>query len=219
MTEGEQSQRRKVRRVGRAMAWTLLGILVALAIVAIINGLNLSSGMTYGDLLVGVGTLALAAYTATLAIETYAIDERADKREAARTRREDEIRRRETQNVATLLQAELELSNETLQPIYVEGIWRRGALLPRTAWDRHPEPLLRALRPDETLALVRYFEKLDGWTRTVAAFLNDPHNAGHSHMNVEQAKNDLGGVGELVPLWDEAMTIARFLASGGRKDG
>lgn len=104
-------------------------IAVVFAVVLATVDVDLSGGLTSGDLLVGIGTLGLAWYTAQLASVTYLLD----KRNAARERfRHD----RRVRGVGRLVEKELEGVQRNVQAALDGGGWPAWYATPHGAWDR-----------------------------------------------------------------------------------
>lgn len=192
-------QPRNVRLVGSTIGATVVVVLLALAAVAIFQGFRLSTEVTYGDLLVGVGTLALAVFTAALAFETFGLDERT-------ALRDKERHDREVLGVARLLVAELDVINDTLAVIGKERSWPVDAALPRSAWSRSAELLLTEVTAADGFTLVDFFAELDGWAVWAGRALTRHPDLNEIPLFTNQSLD------RALELNDRARKIARALA-------
>lgn len=133
-----------------------------LAAYAIARHPHLSGNITFGDALVGLGTLLLAIGTAGLAVATFAIDRRA-------AGREQERRRREVRGIARLIDAEVRGVEEAVLSALTFNRWLDVYDTTHSAWDRGAALLVPELSEDEALYLVNLFGVLSAWARGAAA--------------------------------------------------
>jgi hypothetical protein len=120
---------------------------------------HVSGSLTLGDIVVGIGTLAVAIYTARLARATYRLDDRSAARE--RKRREREVR-----GAARLIDAELDVLHDTLEDGFTNVHYQIASSLPHDAWDRSGRLLVETLPEDEALDLISVFAdilRLERW--------------------------------------------------------
>jgi hypothetical protein len=123
--------------------------------------IDLSGGLTLGDLIVGVGTLALAWFTWRLASATYSLDER----NAARER---ERRERQVRGIARLIDGELELVQNSVERAIGGGAWWRFFPIPHGAWDRDGALIAETLQHVEALEVINTFARLATWESGLA---------------------------------------------------
>jgi hypothetical protein len=122
--------------------------------------LSIAGTLTLGDLIVGLGTLLLAAFTWKLARATYALD----KSSAARERERHEQRAR---GVARLVLGELDVVEASLEQALAKNQWRWTYPLPRVAWDRDGTLIAETLLKTDAEALIALYIRLGAWESTV----------------------------------------------------
>lgn len=161
--------RRSVNPITVGLVGCLAAVVVTLLVVAMINGISLSGGLTYGDLLVGLGTFALAVLTAVLAEATFGVDKRAAEREL----RQQE---RELRGVARLVDAQLEAVQHSWEAAEGAGAWRLSYPTPHGAWDSYAAIVLQSehISPTDGMALVQFFMQLGAWEDEIAIRANNP---------------------------------------------
>jgi hypothetical protein len=124
--------------------------------------------LTFGDVIVGVGTLLLALFTWRLARVTAGLDER----NAARERKRDE---RRVRGIARLVGGELSVVQGSLRWAGDEKAWRPFWPTPHGAWDRDGAVVAETPPQDEAEAIILFVSKLVVWEElTVAALLTTP---------------------------------------------
>jgi hypothetical protein len=161
--------KRSVSPIAVSLIVCLGGVVVALVIVAMINGIKLSGDLTYGDLIVGVGTLALAVLTAVLADATFGVDKRAAERELRH-------QERELRGVARLIDAQLEAVQKSWEAADGAESWRLSYPTPHDAWDSYAAIILQSehISAADGLALVQFFMQLGAWEHEVNIRAENP---------------------------------------------
>lgn len=155
-------------------------IAAVFAVVLATVDVHLSGGLTSGDLLVGIGTLGLAWYTAQLASATYVLDERNAARE--RFRRDRQLR-----GVALLVENELEVVHRNAEAALADGAWPAWYATPHGAWDRDGAIVAEAVSREVAESLVVAFSYVGEWAAIVTQyFLLHPER---SRMRNDEGSN------------------------------
>jgi hypothetical protein len=125
----------------------LAALLAFLLVVGVSVGAHVNGDLTFGDVVVGVGTLALAALTGALARATAQLDASTAERE--RTRQQRELR-----GAVRLLSGELRLAKANVELGLKNGKWSSGLSLPHAVWERHGILIAESLSDDDARSLV-----------------------------------------------------------------
>lgn len=156
-------------------------IAAVFAVVLATVDVDLSGGLTSGDLLVGIGTLGLAWYTAQLAYATYLLDKRNAARE--RFRRDRQLR-----GIARLVEKELKVVHHNAKAALADGAWPAWYATPHGAWDRDGAVIAEAVSEDVAESLVVAFSYVGEWKAIVTQyFLLHPEK---SRMPNDEGSNE-----------------------------
>jgi hypothetical protein len=178
-------------------------LIVAVFVVVLATvDVDLSGDLTSGDLLVGIGTLGLAWYTAQLASATYLLDERNAAREKFRHDRQvahEKVRHdRQLRGVARLVEKELETVKCNAKTALGGRAWPAWYATPHGAWDRDGAIIAEAVSGEVTESLVLAFSWVGEWEAIVTNhFLLHPEQRrmpAEKGSKEEEALNELLGV-------------------------
>jgi hypothetical protein len=118
--------------------------------------IHITGLLTLGDLIVGVGTGALAFFTWRLASATYQIDRRAAERES-------KTQERRVRGIARLVDGELATARRSFRAAIDHAQWQFGAPVPRAAWDRDGALIVEVISESKALSLISLFADLGTW--------------------------------------------------------
>jgi hypothetical protein len=167
------------RDPGKTITTVVFGTVVVFLLGFVILGfainLKLSGDLSYGDLLVGVGTLALAVVTGVLAGATYGIDKRAAARERERQRREHALRADELKGVAMLVYAEAGRIQSNLRNAVNEQEWEQSQTLLHPTWDRDGAKIVPLLSESQASSVVGFFTNIAALEAVIAPWAYDEH--------------------------------------------
>jgi hypothetical protein len=138
-------------------------IAAVFAVVLATVDVDISGGLTSGDLLVGVGTLGLAWYTAQLASLTYLLDKHNVARE--RFRRDRQLR-----GVTRLVEKELEVVHHNAKAALTDGAWPAWYATPHGAWDRDGAIIAEAVSGEVAESLVVALSYVGEWEAIVTQY-------------------------------------------------
>jgi hypothetical protein len=147
--------------VSSVIVVALIGVVFAIVLLRV--DVDLSGGLTSGDLLVGIGTLGLAWYTAQLASATYWLDERNVERERAR-------HDRQVRGVALLVDQELKVVKDNATAALYKGAWPAWYATPHGAWARDGAIIAERVSKDVTESLVLAFSFVGEWEKVVTQY-------------------------------------------------
>jgi hypothetical protein len=163
---------------------SVIAVALIVAVVAVVLAtvdVDLSGGLTSGDLLVGIGTLGLAWYTAQLASATYLLDERNAGRERFR-------QNRQVRGVARLVEKELEVVGRNARDALDGGAWPAWYATPHGAWDRDGAIIAERVSGTVAESIVVAFSYVGEWEAIVTRyFLLNPAK---SRMPNDEGSND-----------------------------
>ena len=132
----------------------VVALIAAVFVVVLVRvDVDLSGDLTSGDLLVGIGTLGLAWYTAQLAYATYKLDKR----------RHD----RQVRGVARLVEKELDVVRRNARDAVREGAWPAWYATPHGAWDRDGAIIADTVSGKVAESLVVAFSYVGEWEMVV----------------------------------------------------
>ena len=179
----------------RATVPSVIVVVLIVAVFLVVRAtvdVDLSGDLTSGDLLVGIGTLGLAWYTAQLASATYLLDERNAAREKFRHDRQvahEKVRHdRQVHGVARLVEKELEVVHGNAQVALRRGAWPAWYATPHGAWDRDGAIVAEAVSGEVAGSLVVAFSYVGEWEAIVTQyFLLDP---GKREMPNDERSNE-----------------------------
>jgi hypothetical protein len=170
--------------------------------------IKLVDSLTLGDVLVGGGTLMLAAVTYRLARATYTLDARVADRE--RQRREREVR-----GIARLIEGELLGVGSSVGLAIEDKKWHLFYATPHRAWDRDGAAVVAALPQDEAWILIATFGRLFEWEQVC----NSIHEDRPAVRTLTLDGQDVGTLEAIATGTEAARQVLRRLAyPGGVKD-
>lgn len=205
-------------RLGSVMA--ILVMAAVLVVIPATHTLHPSGDLSYGDAVVGVGTLALALFTGALARATYQVDDRAAQREfdrrAAESQRDQERQDHETRlaeqavmGIARLVVGELEYIRESLGGALAVKGSPMTVDLPRQAWESGAVTLIASLPEEDALVLINIYTSSLVLTRTLDELRVELDG---KHLQTAYAGGVRKEIQRLLHAVEKALTLLRPVA-------
>jgi hypothetical protein len=143
--------------------------------------IHVSGMLTLGELIVGVGTGALAVFTHQLARASYKLDDRSAARDI-------EQRLQRVRGIARLVDGELGVVAKSVRAALLSRAWWSYYPIPTAAWEQHSALICEILPEEETRDLIALFSSIIMWRSAVEGWLLQAHDEGHMPLDGDRTE-------------------------------